>query len=75
MHPREMTLEELEALPVVDRLFRRAFAFVDHDGARWGVGAAGPDWVRAPGEEPPASTARRVEAVRRLATARLQPAR
>ena len=69
-----MTLDELEALPVVDRLFRRAFAFVDHEGARWGVGVAGRDWVRAPGEDTPA-TVRRIEP-RRLALAdRLQPAR
>ena len=69
MHPRDMTLDELEALPVVDRLFRRAFAFVDHEGERWGVGAAGRDWVRAPGENGPASAVRMVS-IGRLQTAR-----
>lgn len=47
-HPRGMTLDELDALPVVDLLFGEPVLWYDDGLAKWHVGQAGGEWVRVP---------------------------
>ncbi len=61
-HPRDMTRDELLALPVVNHLFKREARFRDPQGRRWGVGRSGNMWVKAvlpdePDPQPPAASA------------------
>lgn len=49
-HPRDMTMAQLEALPVVARLFRVDRGFVDARGRSWDVGQAAGEWSKARNE-------------------------
>lgn len=46
-HPREMTAAELEAIPVVNRLFQRETGYTSDQGVKWDIGRSGDLWVKA----------------------------
>ena len=59
MHPRNMTIAELAALPVVVGLESHELSFVAPDGRIWDVGASKGEWSKrlSPTSPPPPDTA------------------
>jgi hypothetical protein len=46
MHPRNMTIAELDALPEVERLESHELSFVAPDGRIWDVGGSKGAWAK-----------------------------